>query len=144
MTEGLVGAVVAIVGIALWTWWRDVASDVTWDAFWLPVRDTSLHGKPWLRVHVAAHLVGGALIALGLLSVRITTLGGTPLNAEVWQRALWLLPFQILWERIQHENWKRKRGSSDYPWWSAVWDVQVTFAGWALVEGGRVLVARIF
>ena len=116
----------------------EVRADVSWRAFWLPVRDTQMHGKPWLKVHVVAHLIGGALLALGLIGLGWQN----PWFGAWWMRGLWLLVFQALWERIQHENWKEGGGSSAYPWWSAVWDVQITLVAWVLVEGVAWWISR--
>lgn len=127
---GFLGAVLMLVGLALWSWWSDVHKDVTWAAFWRPVRDVSVHGKPWLEVHLIAHLLGGIALALFLLGPWFTPAW----TGELWQRAAWVFVWQVLWERIQHENWKNGRGSSDYPWWSFVWDILITYLGWFLVE----------
>ncbi len=120
-------------GLALtlgWTWAVSVWYDVSWSAFWRPVRDVTMHGKPWLRVHLVAHLLGGVLAALFLLGP-----WWSPAWAGAWwQRGLWLLGVQAMWERIQHENWRDGGGSSAYPWWSAVWDLLITLVGWVVVE----------
>lgn len=153
----ILGAVLACLVIAFWSWWADVRADVSWAAFWRPVRDVTMHGKPWIKIHLLAHLIGGALIALALLAVdvRLRAFPDVSLTASWWMRALWLLPFQALWERIQHENfesWTKyikpdgtvvERMASAYPWWSAVWDVQITAAAWSAVELGRVALMLI-
>lgn len=128
------GAVAMFFVMAIWTWWMDVRDDVSWSAFWMPVRDITMHGKPWMGVHLVAHLAGGVAIAGGLLVLGIKN----PWFSEMWMRALWIIPFQLLWERIQHENWRRGN-SSDYPWWSAVWDMLITYAAWLIVELALVI-----
>ncbi len=130
LVAGALGAGIAVGAIAAWTWWRDVRADVSWAAFWRPVRDVSMHGKPWLAVHLVAHLLGGVLAALFLLGP-----WWSPAWAGAWwQRGLWLLGVQAMWERVQHENWKEGSGSSAYPWWSAVWDLLITLVAWSFVE----------
>jgi len=129
------GALAASALLAGWSWWASIRADVSWAAFWRPVRDTSLHDKPWLKVHLLAHLLGGAALGLFLFGPWFAPawLGA------YWQRLLALFVFQAAWERVQHENWKGAGGSSAYPWWSAVWDILITLAGQQLVELQRLL-----
>lgn len=134
-TSAALGAVAAAAALLFWSWLAEVRADVSWRAFWLPVRDMTMHGRPWLKVHVWAHLAGGAVLALFLLGPWLAP----GWAGHVWQRVLWLALFQGLWERVQHENWKEGAGSSAYPWWSAAWDWLITLAGWAAVELGRLL-----
>lgn len=121
-----------VVAAGLLDWFLEVKSGISWRAFWSPIRDTSMHGKPWIKVHLVAHLIGGIAIALLLLSPIFNL-------SFIWQRFVAILCFQVLWERIQHENWKKGKGSSSYPWWSFVWDVQITLVGWLLIEMTRWL-----
>jgi hypothetical protein len=130
MEKYLIGGLVVAVFIAMWSWWKDVNQDVSWNAFWLPVRDTTIHGKPWMKVHLVAHLIGGMVAGAVLLGPWFEP----SWMGEWWQRLIGILIFQVLWERIQHENWKLDGGSSAYPWWSFVWDVQITLVGWGIVE----------
>jgi len=146
------GATIMGLTVAAWSWWAEVRPEVSWAAFWRPVRDLSMHGRPWLKVHVLAHLIGGVVIGAVLLSLDIRPRWAPELSltATWWLRLLWILPAQALWERVQHENfesWREvlidgvwvTRPISAYPWWSAVWDVQITLAGWLVAELGWLL-----
>ena len=123
----LTGLGIGMALASLLDWLIEVYPEFSWRAFWLPVRD-----KVWNKTHILAHLLGGVFISAVLLTSPYIVL------PHFYQRLIGILTFQVIWERIQHENWK-EGGSSKYPWPSFVWDVLITLLGFFLVEGVNLL-----
>jgi len=92
-----------------------------------PWMDTTMHGKPWWKVHVWPHVVGGAALG-GLLSLPWWTID------TLAERVIAVVVFQGLWELSQVVTWARR------PWlrlWAWLWSPMSQKLVWS--DSGAIL-----